>query len=62
MLLLISLAAIITGIVCLWLDAAPYGSPPYKDVPSVMLRAERAAGLVLGAPAATREAPAAAES
>lgn len=58
MLLLISLAAIITGIVCLYLETADYGSPPFKDAPSVMRSVDRGAGLAwtaspaLGWPAA----------
>jgi hypothetical protein len=50
MLLLISLAAIITGIVVLYFETRDYGSPPYKDAPSVMLRVDRAAGLALAVP------------
>ena len=52
MLLLISLAAIIVGIVCLYLETADYGSPPYKDVPSAMRVVDRAAGLALTVPPA----------
>jgi len=51
MLLLLSLAALAIGIVCLCLDTADYpGSPPWKDVPSVMLRVEGPAGLARGLP------------
>ena len=53
MFLLIALAAIIIGIVCLYLDAQDYpSSPPYKDAPSpaVMLDAARPAALALAAP------------
>jgi len=45
MLLLISLAAIIIAIVCLYLETAEYGSPPWKDVPSVRLQGGNPGGL-----------------
>ena len=52
MLLLIALAAIIIGIVCMVFETADYGSPPFKGAPSVMLRVDRTAGLVWAAPPA----------
>ena len=53
-LLLISLAAIIIGIVMLHLETADYGSPPYKDEPTVMRGVDRAAGLAVADPLLTR--------
>jgi hypothetical protein len=53
MFLLIALAAIIIGIVCLYMDAMDYPtSPPYKDAPApaAMLDAARPAALALAAP------------
>jgi len=52
MLLLISLAAIIIGIVCLYLETSDHGSPPHQGAPSVMFGVDRAAGLALAAPLA----------
>jgi hypothetical protein len=56
MFLLIALAAIIIGIVCLYMDAMDYpASPPYKDAPApaAMLEMARPAALALAAPPST---------